>query len=257
MTAPVTPDVDSVTVVEDGSVAVVTFGSGRHHNALSTGQWAALAEVARDLAGRPSLRAVVLRGREGDFCSGSDLREWDGATSDEVDRSFATLEGALRAVEDLPMLTVAVIEGVAAGGGCQLALACDLQLSAASGRIGMPIARLGILIPVTFATRMSVRVGPSRAKDLLYRGRMLPALEAQRIGLITTVVDDDDLDAELAALQASWEHLSAASLRAAKAAVDRGLAPVTGPSRAQPPARTTDPDEFPTRIAAFFHRRRR
>ncbi|OMH37027.1 enoyl-CoA hydratase/isomerase family protein [Tersicoccus sp. Bi-70] len=250
-----TPASAVVGVTDDGSVAVVTVGSGQHHNALRTEDWVALERVVAGLAERRSLRAVVLRGRGGDFCAGSDLREWHGASPDEVDRSFAAVERALRAVEDLPMLTVAVIEGAAAGGGCQLALACDLQLTAVSARIGMPIARLGILIPVTFATRMSVRVGPSRTKDLLYSGRMLPAPDAQRIGLVTTVAADADLEAELDALLASWEHLSAASLRAAKAAVDRGLAPVTAPPRAEPPGPTTDRDEFATRVDAFFHRR--
>ena len=91
------------------------------------------------------------------------------------------LEKALQAIEDLPVPTVAVVEGVATGAGCQLALACDLQLMNGSARIGMPIARLGLLVPATFANRMSLRIGPSRTKDLLYGGRLLTAEQAGAI----------------------------------------------------------------------------
>ncbi|GGG72586.1 enoyl-CoA hydratase [Sinomonas atrocyanea] len=245
-----------VTVDDDGSLAVVTFGTGRRLNALRTEHWEALARAAASLAGRSGLRAVVLRGRGGVFCAGSDLREWERAPMAEVDRSFWQLEQALRAIEDLPMPTVAVIEGVAAGGGCQLALACDLQITAASAQVGMPISRLGILPSASFAARMALRIGPSRTKDLLYGGRMLSGEEAHRIGLVSTLVADTEVDAELGRVLAQWAELAPASLRAVKAAVDRGLQPLTGPARRGPPGPAVDAEDFPPRIAAFFDRRR-
>jgi enoyl-CoA hydratase len=243
------------TVDDDGSVAVVAFGTGERLNALGSEQWDELGRAAAALAPRTDLRAVVFRGRGGVFCAGSDLREWDGASSAEVDRSFWRLEETLRAIEDLPMPTVAVVEGVAAGGGCQLALACDLQLADSAAHVGMPISRLGILVPASFATRMSLRVGPSRTKDLLYGGRMLSAEEAQRIGLVTTVAREGALEDELDELLARWRPLSPASLRAAKAAVDRGLDPLVAPVRREPPRPAADPQEFPGRLAAFLRRR--
>ncbi|MDP9884566.1 enoyl-CoA hydratase [Sinomonas atrocyanea] len=245
-----------VTVDDDGSLAVVTFGTGRRLNALRTEHWEALARTAASLAGRNGLRAVVLRGRGGVFCAGSDLREWEHAPMAEVDRSFWQLEQALRAIEDLPMPTVAVIEGVAAGGGCQLALACDLQITAATAQVGMPISRLGILPSAPFAARMALRIGPSRTKDLLYGGRMLSGEEAHRIGLVSTLAADGEVEAELGRLLAQWAALAPASLRAAKAAVDRGLQPITGPARREPPGPAVDAEDFPPRIAAFFDRRR-
>lgn len=244
------------TVDDDGSVAVVTFGTGERLNALGTQQWDELGRAAASLAARSTLRAVVFRGRGGVFCAGSDLREWDGASAAEVDRSFWRLEDTLRAIEDLPMPTIAVVEGVAAGGGCQLALACDLQLTASTAHLGMPISRLGILVPPGFATRMSLRIGPSRTKELLYGGRMLPAEEALRVGLVTSVVQEDAVDAELEALLAGWSRLSPASLRAAKSAVDRGLDPLVAPVRREPRRPAADPQEFPGRLAAFLRRRR-
>lgn len=246
----------SVTVDDDGSLAVVTFGTGERLNALRSQEWDALGRAAEELSGRGDLRAVVFRGRGGVFCSGSDLTEWDGAGVAAFDRSFWQLEQTLRAIEDLPMPTLAVVEGVAAGGGCQLALACDLQLTAASAQVGMPVSRLGILVPASFATRMSLRIGPSRTKDLLYGGRLLPAEEAERIGLMTTVVEDERLEEELQALLAGWGRFPPASLRAAKSAVNRGLEPLVVPVRGEPPAPAADPLEFPGRLAAFLRRRR-
>jgi enoyl-CoA hydratase len=245
-----------VTVDDDGSLAVVTFGTGQRLNALRTEHWEGIERAAASLAGRSGLRAVVLRGRGGVFCSGSDLTEWDGASPEDVDRSFWRLEQALRAIEDLPMPTIAVVEGVAAGGGCQLALACDLQLTAASAHLGMPISRLGILVPASFAARMALRVGPSRTKDLLYGGRMLTAEEAQQMGLVTTVAEDGRLDEELQGLLAAWGRLSPASLRAAKAAVGRAMEPLVAPVRNEPPRPAADPHEFPNRLAAFLRRRK-
>ncbi|RAN69486.1 hypothetical protein B5P43_35835 [Bacillus sp. SRB_336] len=259
--SPVTPlgqlDLDTITVEDAGSVATVTIGTGRRLNALRSEDWAALERAAASLAVREELRAVVIRGRGGVFCSGSDLREWEGATPEEVTESFARMEAALQAVEDLPVPTVAAVERFATGAGCQLALACDLQLVTRSAMIGMPIGRLGLLVPPTFATRMSLRIGPGRTKDLLYGGRLLAAEEAHAMGLITTVVDDGDVDAAQAELVAHWDGLSAASLRASKAAVDYGLKALVQPSRRAPQGRTSDPEEFAWRLDTFLHRHKR
>ncbi|NUP74459.1 MAG: enoyl-CoA hydratase/isomerase family protein [Sinomonas sp.] len=256
MTGPAAETLEAVALEESEGIVTLTFGTGERFNALRSAQWDAIEHAALELATRSSLRAVVVRGRGGVFCAGSDLREWDSASVDEVNRSFWRMEQALRAIEDLPVPTVAVVEGVAAGGGCQLALACDLQLTAASASLGMPISRLGILVPPSFAARLSLRIGPSRAKDLLYAGRMLSAEEAHRMGLVTSVADDGELDRALESLLSGWAPVAPASLRAAKAAVDRGLRPLTLPVRSELPRPAADPHEFPRRVAAFLHRRR-
>lgn len=249
-------DPNTLTLNPTGSVATLTFGSGQRFNAMRLQDWQELHRAADSLAGNDSLRAVVVRGRGGVFCSGSDLREWDGASTDEVQASFAGMEAALRSIEDLPMPTVAIVEGFAVGAGCQLALACDLQLMNRSARMGMPIARLGILAPAAFANRLSLRIGPSRTKELLYGGRVLSAEQAGEIGLITTVVADDDADSALEGLLSGWEALSAASLRASKTAVDLALRPLVQPVRLAPQGPTADPREFARRVNAFLHRAR-
>ena len=254
MTSPSQEDLDTTTVDDSGSVATLTFGTGQRFNALGLQEWEALERAATELAEHEALKAVVIRGRGGVFCSGSDVREWEDASPEAVSASFAGMEAALQAIEDLPVPTVAAVEGFATGAGCQIALACDLQLMNHSAKIGMPIARLGLLVPATFATRMSLRIGPSRTKDLLYGGRLLSAQQAHEIGLITTVVADDDVDTALGELLTGWDGLSAASLRASKAAVDHGLRPVTQPARQAPQGPASDPQEFTWRVNSFLHR---
>jgi len=111
----------TVSVDEAESIATISFGSGGRLNALGERDWEDLRCAVHGLASDPTLRAVVVRGRGGVFCAGSDIREWDGTSGADVGRTFDVLEAALQALEDLPVPTLAVVEGVAAGGGCQLA----------------------------------------------------------------------------------------------------------------------------------------
>ncbi|GEP26744.1 enoyl-CoA hydratase/isomerase family protein [Cryobacterium levicorallinum] len=244
---------DILTLTENGTVATLRIGSGARFNALGIDGWRELEAAAQSLSERPELRAVVVRGTGPVFCAGNDLREWESASAADVSQSFAAIEGALQAVENLPVPTVAVVEGVATGGGCQLALSCDLQLVSSTARLGMPIARLGILAPASFANRLSLRVGPSHAKALLFGTHLLSAERAERIGLVTTLVPEDEIDTELAALLDSWSTVSAASLRAAKAAVDLGLRPLAQPARQAPMGLASDPQEFSRRVSSFLH----
>jgi enoyl-CoA hydratase/carnithine racemase len=239
--------------VSDG-VALLEVGDGRRRNALDSAGWDAL---RRTVTGLPDdVVAVVVRGVGGTFCAGSDLREWDGAAPAVVDASFAAMEAALRAVEAVPVPTLAVVTGAATGAGCLLALACDTQLVARSAVVGMPVARLGILLSPAFATRLTLRVGPTRAKELLFTGRILGADEAAATGLVGRVVDDTALEAELDSLLELWRAQPTASLRAAKRAVDAGVAPLTEAARAVPPGPSSDRTEMAGRVREFLTRGR-
>ena len=242
-----------VTVEESAGVAVVRVGDGTRRNALTTHGWDTLGEAVARLATRPDLTAVVIRGTGNTFCAGSDLNEWDGADGATVDASFAAMEGALRAVEAVPAPTLAVVTGAATGAGCLLALACDTQLVARSAVIGMPVARLGILLSPAFATRLTLHIGPARTKDLLYSGRILAADEAASMGLVGRVVDDTDLQDEVDALLTLWASHPGSALRAAKAAVDAGLQPLHHAARRHPSTPASDRTEMPHRIRRFLH----
>lgn len=249
---------DSVDLRIQDQIATITIGTGRRFNALGLTDWQALERTCAGLAANESVVGVVFRGRGGVFCAGSNLREWGHATAHEVDETFGQMERAMQAIERLPMPTVAVIETIAAGAGCQLALACDIQIAAATAKIGMPVSRLGILVPPAFASRLAERIGPSRAKDLLFSDRMVLAPEAAAMGLISSAVPEENLDAALEKTLTGWNTVTPASLRAAKTAVNQALTQLIEPSRRHAVTRqATDRTEFPKRVTAFLARHQR
>lgn len=132
-------------------------------------------------------------------------------------------EKAFRAVERCPVPVVAQVQGVAAGAGCQLALACDLRVMGESARIGMPIARLGILPSPAFAARLVRLAGQALARELLYTGRLLDSAEAATAGLANAVVPDAGVEGHVTALLDLVAAQPAAAIRAAKRAVTEAM----------------------------------
>jgi enoyl-CoA hydratase len=153
------------------------------------------------------------------------MREWIDATPEDVDTSFHLMERACEAVERLPVPVIASVRGVAAGAGCQLACACDLRVIGERARIGMPIARWGILVSPAFAARLVVLAGPDTARELLYTGRLLTGPEAVGRGLATRCVPEADLESVTANFAAAIADQPPAAIRAAKRAVEATLAP--------------------------------
>jgi enoyl-CoA hydratase/carnithine racemase len=238
----------------DLGVADVSVGDGQRGNALSSDDWRELEQTFRHLAEDDQLRAVVVRGQGGTFSAGSDMREWVQADRTDVAQSFAAMEAAFTAIEDLPVPVIAEVEGVAAGAGCQLALACDLRVLAETARIGMPIARLGILVSPSFAARLSVLAGPGVARELLYTGRLVSAEEAVRLGLATRSVPVEHLASATHRLVLSVVRHPGSAIRAAKHAVDVSLAPVRAAAKAQAEGPPVAYDDFQRGIMTFLNR---
>jgi enoyl-CoA hydratase len=238
----------------EGDVAEVAVGDGRRGNALSSADWRELERIFRELARDPDLRVVVVHGRGATFSAGSDMREWIEADVSGVADSFAAMEAAFTAIEELPVPVVARVEGVAAGAGCQLALACDLQVLDDSARIGMPIARLGILVSPAFAARLSVLAGPGAARELLYTGRLVSAAEAVRLGLATRCVPGPELAEATAELVRSITRHPGPAVRAAKQAVAAALTPARAAAQAQAGGPPVALEDFRRGITAFLSR---
>lgn len=210
---------DPVTIERRDGVAWCTIGTGGKRNALATAGWRDLTAACQQLASDPGLRTVVLAGRGDTFCAGSDVAEWVDADLKNVDATFDAMEEAMQAVEALPVPVVAAIQGVAAGAGCELALTADVRLATQTARIGMPVARLGILVSPPFAQRLARAVGESVALELLYSGRLLSGTEAERRGLVNRVCTDGDLDGAVRSFLEPLLEQPPAALRAAKQAV--------------------------------------
>lgn len=253
--AALTPTAGAVSVSIVGAAATVTIGSGLRSNVLAPQDWQELERVARELATREDLAVVVIRGVAGTFSAGSDLRYWDGAKPGEVDADFASIESALQAVERLPIPTIAVVEGIAAGGSCELALACDLRLFADTARIGMPVVQLGVLVSPHFILRMTLLIGVARARELLYSGRLISAREADRMGMANAVVPAGEMEAALAEWIGNISRQPRSGLVAAKAASTVALEALRRRHQA-PGWKFSDPGQLQSRITAFFRRTR-
>lgn len=240
----------------EAGVAHIVLGDGTRRNALDSEGWTALERACAQVAPRPDVHAVVVRGAGRSFCAGSDLREWQRSDAGQVDASFVAMESALAALEHVPVPTLAVVEGPAAGAGCQLALACDLRLLASTATIGMPIVRLGILCSPAFAFRLSRLVGAARAKDMLFGGRMLSATQAAAYGLATDVVADADLDGVVDRYLRTWAEQPRSGLVAAKAATE-WAADVVRERLDERPWPSIDPQRFPAGVERVLQRLRR
>jgi enoyl-CoA hydratase len=205
-------------------VTVLTLDRPDRLNAVSTPLVAALVAAVADIAADPTVGAVVVTGAGKAFSAGADIAEF---AAFERPSEFAAFVGrmstAYAALQALPQPSVAAINGVALGGGFELALACDLRVSAERARLGVPEIKLGLLPAAGATARLTRMLPPALAKQLLLTGEPLTAAEAHRMGLVNEVVADDravERAVELATLLAA---LPAQALAAAKRLVDEGV----------------------------------
>ena len=179
----------SVTVRRDGHVAEIVLDRPEAHNALSTAMARDLAAACGEVGADRSVRAVVLSAAgEKAFCVGADLKERNGFTDADLMRQRPVFRAAFGGVLDLPQPTVAGVFGFALGGGCELALGCDLIVADETAVLGLPEVTVGV-VPGGGGTQTLVRrVGASRAADLILTGRKVPASEAYYLGLVNRLV---------------------------------------------------------------------
>ena len=184
---------------------------------------AAIAKAETD----DDVRAVVLTGAGRAFCAGADLKHVYGILSsgdpETVRRFMRFSRKAFARVADCEKPLIAAVNGIAAAGGCELILACDLVIAAESATIGDAHANYGLLPGGGGAARLPRKVGPNRAKYLLYTGEFLPAATLRDWGLVNDVVPDAELMSAVAALVAKLTAKSPLVLRRMKMMVDDGL----------------------------------
>jgi enoyl-CoA hydratase/carnithine racemase len=176
------------------AVATLTLNRPASLNALDTALAVALTEALKAVAVRSDVRVVVLTG-SGDraFCAGADLKERDGMTDEEWAAQHVLFEQLHAALRDFAKPVVAAVNGVAVGGGLELAMSCDFIVAAATARFGQPEASRGIM-PGCGGTQLLPRLVPRAvATELLLTGRVIDADEALRIGLVAHVFPPEEL----------------------------------------------------------------
>ena len=180
---------------------------------------AAAAEVTTDAA----IRAVILYGGERVFAAGADIKEMAGLSYAQMAERSARLQAAFTAVAEIPKPVVAAVAGYALGGGLELALCADFRVLGENAKVGQPEILLGVIPGAGGTQRLPRVIGPSRAKDLIFTGRHMPADEALAIGLADKVVPDAEVYQAAREMALKYVAGPALALRAAKQAVDKGL----------------------------------
>jgi enoyl-CoA hydratase len=226
-TDPPTPCVaDFVAYQRVGGIAVLTLARPEQLNALSLGAWRRIREVATAATADESLRALVLRGAGGRaFSAGADIAEFPSTRMTARDASLynSAIADALSAMAAVPVPVVAMINGLAVGGGLELSAVCDIRIASVGSRFGIPIGRLGVTLGLVEASALTRLIGAAELKYLLFTGRLIDAEHALRIGLLQAVVPQAGLVDELLDLLAAVTTSSLPAILAAKAVSDLSM----------------------------------
>src|ERR1041385_8351302 len=192
-------------------------------NALDVATQDRLKELAEEAARREDVRAVVIYGGEKVFAAGADVKEMRDMDHTAMVLRSRALQDSFTAVARIPKPVVAAVTGYALGGGCELALCADFRIAGDNAKLGQPEILLGLIPGAGGTQRLARLVGPSKAKDLVFTGRMVKADEALTLGLVDRVVPAADVYTEAHAWAAKLAQGPAIALRAAKESIDTGL----------------------------------
>jgi enoyl-CoA hydratase/carnithine racemase len=212
---------DDLLIEGDGPLAFIVFNRPRVRNALTFDMWERIPKVLTELAADGRTRVAVFRGAGEHFTAGADIREFETrrANAEQARVYNQTADRAMTSIEEAPFPTLAMIRGVCLGGGCELAMACDLRLAGDDARFGIPVAQRGITIGAQEMRRLVHLVGPAEAKRILYTAETFGAAEALRMGLVNEVVPAADLEARVRAVADRIAANAPLSIKAIKAGV--------------------------------------
>jgi enoyl-CoA hydratase/carnithine racemase len=212
------PD-EIVTSVADG-IASITMNRPAQRNAMNGAMLTGLRAAIDELDGRKDVRVVVVRGAGPAFCAGMDLKEMEargGARDPEGD-----VVAVLQRVERSRHPTIALVHGDAIAGGCELALHCDLRVMAETARIGMPLARIGMIVPFPLGQKLLEIIGPAHTRQLLFTGRPIDGRRAYEIGMVHQVAPASEVEGATLALARTIADNAPLSLAGMKQVIQRG-----------------------------------
>jgi enoyl-CoA hydratase/carnithine racemase len=212
--------VDELRLDVTDRIATLTIDRPRRRNAMSHQMWSALPEL---LAGLPAgVRVLVIRGTE-HFSAGADISEFATLRNgpEGARRYGEAVHAGERAIAGVAVPTIAAITGFCIGGGCEIALACDIRLAADDARFGITPAKLGIVYNFTSTRQLVAAVGPAWAKQILFSADLIDAATALRIGLVNETCPAADLAGRVAELAGTIASRATVSVHGAKRIVDR------------------------------------
>ena len=207
------------TFVTDGAIAVLTFDRPEARNAMTWDMYGALVDACDRVDADEGIHVLMLRGAGGKaFIAGTDIAQFESFRGAEDGFSYERrLDEVLDRLERVTKPTIAQVQGVAAGGGCAIALTCDLRIATPESTFGIPIARtLGNCLSGATCSRLVDLAGPGIVKDLLFTGRLMAAGEAHAIGLVNRLVPAEQIDCSARDLALEIAANAPLTLRATK-----------------------------------------
>jgi enoyl-CoA hydratase/carnithine racemase len=213
---------DEILLSVDSGIATVTMNRPDQRNAMNTPLLQALRATFDDLDGRRDVRVVVVRGAGPAFCSGMDLKEMEERRGAPGDPEGGVIE-VLARVERSRHPTIAVVHGDAIAGGCELALHCDLRVAADVARFGMPLARIGLVVPFVLGQKLVEIIGPAHTRHLMFTGQPIDAKRALEIGMVHQVVAAAELEAATSQLAQTIARNAPLALAGIKATIQRAI----------------------------------
>ncbi|ODR07793.1 enoyl-CoA hydratase [Mycolicibacillus koreensis] len=212
---------ETILVDHDDRVATITLNRPQALNALNSQVMREVTAAAAEFDADPGIGAIVITGSAKAFAAGADIKEMAEKSFAEVFAAdFFAAWGRLAAVRT-PL--IAAVAGHALGGGCELAMMCDVLIAADTAKFGQPEIKLGVLPGMGGSQRLTRAIGKAKAMDLILTGRTIDAAEADRSGLVSRVVPADDLLAETAKVAATIAGMSLSASMMAKEAVNRAF----------------------------------
>ncbi len=214
---------DRIRGVVDGQIGWLIFNNPARHNALSLDMWQGIADVLRAFSSDANVRIAIMRGAGGKaFVSGADISEFDQhrANADQKATYGEVAGDANRELARFAKPLLALIEGYCIGGGLATALAADIRIATPDSRFGIPAAKLGLGYEYEGLAKLARVVGPSRARDIMFSARFMDAQEALAMGLINTIHERVDIEAEVLAYAHRIAGNAPLTVAAAKAAVN-------------------------------------
>jgi enoyl-CoA hydratase len=209
---------------EKDGVLTLTLNRPKVMNSFSFELLRALKAQIDAIRFRPEIRVVIITGSgEKAFCAGADLKERATLTPLQVKEFIFTIRDLFSSIENLNKPVIAAVNGVALGGGTELALACDIRIASATASMGLTETRLAIIPGAGGTQRLPRLIGRGKAKELIFTGRRVPAEEALAIGLVNQVCEPDHLLEACQSMAAEICQTGPIAIEQAKYAINHGL----------------------------------
>ena len=210
---------DNIILEKENGIATITFNRPEAMNALNIQTRAEFGQAISDIASDNEVKVLILTGSGKAFVAGSDIKEFNQTTP--LAAHNITRLGAI--VEKLEKPVIAAVNGFCLGGGCEIAMGCDIIIASEKAKFGQPEINLGIIPGGGGTQRLQRLVGSCRAKELIFTGDIINAEEADRIGLVNRVVPMDELMPAAKKIAKKIAYKSQAALKLAKQAINKGM----------------------------------